>query len=178
MAETIGPADPNAPTRAKVWAGLAVIAPLLSFLATFGILSSDQANAINGALTAVVGVLTAFGFGVAAKKTSEQVKNGTFDPAPPPPPPVLVPPAMSAVEGITAVANQFNDLVTGVTSGVKHVQDVVGGLAGAIPGLSGLPGLQGLDPNSLAAQAAQLAYERGGANQAAARPASGTETAT
>lgn len=137
--QTAGPEDPKATTRAKVWAGLAVVGPLLSALATFGIMSNDQANAINGAVTAALGLMTAFGFGFAAKKTSEQVNNGTFDAAP-------QLPAYSALEQLAILRDQsaaeFDRAVSNAQSGAEAITTAATSVIGALP----IPG---------AAQAAQ-----------------------
>lgn len=137
--QTAGPEDPKATTRAKVWAGLAVVGPLLSALATFGIMSNDQANAINGAVTAALGLMTAFGFGFAAKKTSEQVNNGTFDAAP-------ELPAVSALEQMKILRDQatyeVEQAVANVQNGADMIAAATTGVLGALP----IPG---------AAQAAQ-----------------------
>ena len=86
---TLGPADPNAGTRGKIYSVLTLITPLLGFLATFGILNADQANSINGFIAAATGLLGTFGllgFGMAAKSTKKQLDNGTFEAAPEPAP--------------------------------------------------------------------------------------------
>jgi hypothetical protein len=124
---TAGPADPNAGTRAKLYASLAVLTPVLSALATFGILSNDQAGAINGFITAAMGLLGAFGFGLAASKTNKQVNNGTFDAAP-------ANPVSDAFDAL----NQIKDHVDAT---VFHAQDQVGQAVQAITGaVSMLPG--------------------------------------
>ncbi|TDO18113.1 hypothetical protein EV580_1295 [Mycobacterium sp. BK086] len=138
--QTAGPVDPNAPTRTKTYAVLAVIFPLIGALATFGVLSADQANAITGFGTAAMGLAGAFGFGFVANKTNKQVKNGTFDAPPPPPPAPELPPAMSAVQSVQAVSNAFTDFSQSVAQGVQLVQ----GVAAAVPGLSAVVAPGGL----------------------------------
>lgn len=131
---TAGPADPNAPGRAKLYAGLAALTPVLSFLATFGIVTSEQVNAISAALTAGIGLLGAFGFGFAATKTSAQVKNGTFDSAP-------VLPAVPALEQLAILRDQaaaeVERAVTTVQSGVDTMTTAAQAAAqvlGQVPG--------------------------------------------
>lgn len=135
---TAGPADPNASMRAKVWASFAVLTPLLAALATFGILSDEQANALNGAVTAAVGLLSAFGFGFVAKKTNEQVKNGTFDPAP-------TLPAYTALEQMAILRDQaaaeVDRAVSTVQAGAEAMTSatqVAASVLGAVP----IPGAQ------------------------------------
>lgn len=124
---TVGPADPNAGTRAKLYSGLALIVPALSFLATFGILSSDQVNALNGAITGIIGVLGAFGFGLAARKTNQQVHNGTFEEAPPNP--------------VGTAFDQLDTIKQAVDQTIDHAQTRVGEAVAAIQGAAAiLPG--------------------------------------
>lgn len=128
---TAGPADPNGGLRAKFYAGLAVVVPLLSFLATLGVLTSDQASAITAALTSVTGLLGTFGFGLAAVKTNKQSKNGTFDPAPPPAP------VISTAEQI---ANAIPAVVQGLAdkqAEVDLIKNVAAGALGNLPGIGG-----------------------------------------
>ena len=131
--QTVGPADPNAPARAKVWAGLAVLTPLIAALATFGILSDDQASAVNGALTAVIGLLSAFGFGFVAKKTNEQVNNGTFDEAPPDP-------VGNVFEQLDILKTQVDRTVSDATSQVTNAAAMIQSAMSVIPGAAVLSG--------------------------------------
>lgn len=131
---TAGPADPNAGTRAKLYSGLALITPLLSFLASFGVFTGDQANALVGFTTAAVGVLSAFGFGLAATKTNKQVANGTFEA---PPPPVVVSPVDNALEQLTTLQSAVNEQVdkaqTRVADGLQLIQAAASLLPGGAP---------------------------------------------
>ena len=144
---TSGPADPGAGTRAKLYSGLAVLTPLLSALATFGVISSDQSNALVGFVTAGVGLLSAFGFGLAATKTNHQLKDGTFDPAPPP---VLVAPVDNALEQLTTLQSAVNDQVdkaqARVADGITFIQAAASMIPGGAPGRPGdlLAGLSDL----------------------------------
>ncbi|APD19267.1 holin [Mycobacterium phage Taptic] len=79
---TAGPADPNASGRAKAYAVLSGLLGLVPVLSVFGVITGDQGTAIGNAVQAFLGLIGAFGLGIAAKKTSTQVKEGTFDPAP------------------------------------------------------------------------------------------------
>lgn len=124
---TAGPADPNASTRAKLYAGLAVITPLLGFLATFNIVTTEQGNAITGFITAAMGLLGVFGFGLAASKTNKQTKDGTFDQAP-------ASPVLDAFQAINAIKDHVDatvaDTQTKVAEGVAAIQ----GAASLLPG--------------------------------------------
>lgn len=131
-APTAGPADPNAGVRAKLYSGLALITPLLSFLATFNIFTSVQVNAVTGALTAVMGVLSAFGFGLAATKTHTQVKNGTFEPAPPPPP---VDAKTTALDSLTHLKNEVNSAVEEAQARALDGITAIQVAAASIPGV-------------------------------------------
>lgn len=121
---TVGPEDVKASGRAKMYAALTVLTPLLSALATFGVLSSDQSNALVAALTAVTGLLTAFGFGVAAKNTTKQVNNGTFNP----------PPAVDAFDALSKLQQQVDATVEHAKTQVQDVTTVIQGAAAMIPG--------------------------------------------
>lgn len=121
---TVGPADPKAAGRAKVWASLAVITPLLAALATFGILSDDQANALNGAITAGIGLMTAFGFGFAAKKTNEQVHNGTFQ----------APPATNVFDQLGEIKTQVDATVDYAQTQAQQAVTAIQGATAMIPG--------------------------------------------
>lgn len=131
--QTVGPADPNASGRVKTYTVFSALLALIPVLTVFKVITQDQGVAIGNASQALIGLAGAFGFAFVAKKTSNQVKNGTFDPPPPP----EVTPAMTAVESIAAVANQFQDLTKVVADGVQHVQDVAGNLATVL-----LPGVK------------------------------------
>lgn len=124
---TAGPADPNAGARAKLYAGLAVITPLLGFLATFNIVTTEQGNAISAFITAAMGLLGVFGFGLAASKTNKQSKDGTFDAAP-------VNPAGDVFDALGKIKQQVDDTVTHATSQVAQATAAIQGAASMIPG--------------------------------------------
>ncbi|UXE04422.1 holin [Mycobacterium phage Funsized] len=124
---TAGPVDPNAGLRAKLYSGLALLTPLLSFAASFGIFSSDQANALTGVATAVVGALSAFGFGLAATKTNKQVANGTFDAAP-------TSPVLDAFQSINAVKDHVDATVADAQAKVTQGVDAIKSAAALLPG--------------------------------------------
>lgn len=124
--ETAGPVDPNAGARAKVYGGVALVFGLVTAAQAFHFVSADQAASIKDFIDSGLGLAGAFGFGFVAYKTNGQVKNGTFDAAPPPPP------AMSAVEQVKAVQEQFTDFTKTVADGVQLIQ----GVAAGVPGLS------------------------------------------
>lgn len=153
---TAGPADPKAGLRAKIYAVLAGLLGLLGVAQTFGVLDAPQSASIAQIITAVIALLGGGGLAVATAKTTTQVKNGTFDPAPEPNlEPITVSPAIAAVDGLAAVATGFNDLITTVTDGVQTVQNTVGNLASVLPNLPNVVSV--LTPGSLAAQAVQAA---------------------
>lgn len=157
--------DPNVGARSKLYAGLGLALPLISFLASFNIFTTEQGNALAGFLTAGAGLATAFGFGLAATKSNNQAKNAIDLDALPAP---IVTPAVAAVDAIATVASQYNDLINTVTSGVQQVHDTVGNLAAVLPGLPGV--FSGLAPGSLAYQAVQAAGDAQLAAQALGTP--------
>jgi hypothetical protein len=121
---TIGPADPNAPARGKFYAALTVLFPLIGALATFGIMSTEQASAITAFATATLGLAGAFGFGVAAKNTNKQVNNGTFNP----------PPETNAFEALNQLKTQVDATVEHAKTQVSDATAVIQGAAAMIPG--------------------------------------------
>lgn len=125
--QTIGPADPNAGMRAKLYTGLALVTPLLSFLATFGIFTGDQVNAISGFLTATLGLLGTFGFGLAATKTNKQVHDGTFQQAPPDP-------VGNVFEQLDILKGQVDRTVADATSQVANAAAMIQSAVSNIPG--------------------------------------------
>lgn len=129
--QTAGPVDPNAGLRGKLYAGLAMITPLLSFLATFHTITTDQANSLSAAITAVMGALGAFGFGLAAVKTNKQVKDGTFDPAP-------VNNVLNAFEQINAIKTHVDQTVADTVSAVQGASQTIQQATSLIP--VGIPG--------------------------------------
>ena len=70
----------------------------------------------------------------AVRVGKQSVPGGPLDPNAPPPSQ-----AISAVEGIVAVGQQFQDLISGVSHGINQVQNMATGLA-AVTGLN-IPGL-------------------------------------
>ena len=124
---TAGPADPNGGLRAKFYAGLAVVVPLLSFLATLGVLTSDQASAITAALTSVTGLLGTFGFGLAAVKTNKQSKDGTFD----------APPVISTAEQIANAIPALAQEAANKQAEVDLIKHVATSVLGNLPGIGG-----------------------------------------
>ncbi len=147
MTQTIGPADAKAGTRAKIYSGLAVLTPLLSALATFGVITTEQGGALVGLATAATGVLSAFGFGLAATKTNQQVKDGTFDTAPPP---VVVSPIDQPLETLGQLQRAVNESVDAaqsrVVDGINFIQAAASMIPGGAPANPGglLPGLSDL----------------------------------
>lgn len=134
--QTVGPTDPNAGFRAKAYTVVSSLLGLVTLAQTFHLVTDAQAAGINGVASAGIGLVGAVTTAIAAFNTKKQVNNGTFDQAPPPPP------AITAVQGIQAVANQFNDLTKQVVAGINHVSDTAAGLQNLVgAGLSQvLPG--------------------------------------
>lgn len=149
--QTLGPSDPNAPAAAKLYTVVSGILGLVGIASTFGLLTTEQSASLGAVGTAATTLVGAVVTAIASFRTNKQLRNGTFTPAPVQEAPH---PAITAVEGIKAVADQYNDLVGAVTAGVQRVQDVAGGLAAAVPGLGALL------PGSLAAQVAQQAAQQ------------------
>jgi hypothetical protein len=128
--QTAGPVDTNAPTRGKFYAALTVLFPLIGALATFGLLSTDQASSITTFATAAMGLAGAFGFGVAAKNTNKQVKNGTFDAAPIDP----NAPVLNVFEQLQAIQDGVNKTVATTVQQVGEAQSVIKSATALIPG--------------------------------------------
>lgn len=143
--ETIGPADPKAGTRELIYkagtaiTGLAGVAVLL-----FGLNKGVEV----GIDQIVSGVLLIFGAGpqaLAASKTAEQRRNGTFEAAP-------TAPALNAVESIKVVADAYTELTGAVAAGA----DLVRGAMNVLPGVGAIAG----GANSLAQQVLDLTRQR------------------
>lgn len=136
---TAGPVDTGAAGRAKLYAGLALVTPLLSFLATFGIFTADQVNSVNGFLTAALGLLGTFGFGLAATKTNKQVHDGTFD--------QVANPVTDAFQAIAVIRQQaddtLNSAVTQAAQATQAIQNATAMLPGAAAVSAVLPGAVG-----------------------------------
>jgi hypothetical protein len=124
---TAGPADPNAGVRGKIYAGLAVLTPLMSFLAAFGVLTGEQVNGINTFLSSAVGLAGLFGFGFAAKKVSDQKKNGTFEAAP-------NLPVLNTFEQLNAIKVAVDDTVTTTQQQVAAATAAIQNATAALPG--------------------------------------------
>lgn len=129
--QTVGPVDPNAPAVAKVYTVVSSLLGLVTLASTFHLISTEQATAVSNVGTSIVGLVGAGIAALAAFRTHKQVNNGTFD-APPPPPPL--PPAITAVQSISAVADQFQDLTRRVAAGISHVSDTAAGLQNILGG--------------------------------------------
>lgn len=130
---TAGPADPNAPIRAKVYAGISAALGIVGFLATFKVLTADQALSIKDFAESGMNLAGSFGLGFAAVKTTKQTKNGTFD-APPPPAPVIstaqqIADAIPTVLQAAADKQAEVDLIKSVAANTFGQLPVVGGLA-------------------------------------------------
>lgn len=125
--QTVGPADHNAATRSKGYAVLAVAFPLVGALATFGVLSADQANAITGFATAALGLAGAFGFGFVANKTNTQAHNGTFEDAPPDP-------VGNVFEQLGILKGQVDRTVADATNQVSSAAAMIQSAVSTIPG--------------------------------------------
>lgn len=127
---TVGPADPNAGLRAKVYAGISALLGIVGLLATFKIVSADQAVSIKDFAESAMNLAGSFGLGFAAIKTNRQVHNGTFEAAPTPP----STPVLDAFQAVDAIKTHVDDVVdqaqAKVTEGVAAIQ----GAAALLPG--------------------------------------------
>lgn len=127
---TLGPADPKAPLAAKAYTVVSSILSLVTLAATFNLVTTDQAGAINGVAAAGVGLVGAVTTAIAAFRTRKQISNGTFDAAPPPPStPVLD--AFQAVDAIKTHVDQTVDQAQAkVAEGVAAMQNAAALLPG------------------------------------------------
>lgn len=131
--QTVGPADPNAPTRAKSYAVLSALLGVIPVLTVFHILTTDQGAAIGTFTQAAIGLAGSFGFAFVANKTAKQVKNGTFDPAPPP----LVVTQSPITDAFQNVSDLKTHLDSAVADSVTKVTDAIGVIQGAAAILPG-----------------------------------------
>jgi len=159
MAETQGPADQKAGARAKSYAVLSGLLGLIPVLTVFKIITTDQGVAIGQFVQSGIGLAGAFGLAFASAKVSQQKANGTFDPAP------QAPPALTAVDSIKAIGDQFTDLTSTVAAGL----DLVGRTAAAVPGLGPLVGTGAALGGSLVDQVMAAVSHRDAAVAAATR---------
>jgi hypothetical protein len=82
----------------------------------------------------IQGLLTIFGaspLAVAAGKTNQQVKNGTFDAPPPMAEIVQYDPARNVIDNVKAVQDQFAEFTESIQDGLTKVQGVAG-MVGAL----------------------------------------------
>lgn len=120
----------------SLYIGGSLVTGVLSLGMIWGGIDTDTAVNLGQVVTGIVTLLGGTAVSsMAAARTSKQRKDGVFDDAP-------VVHADNAVEGIAAVAQQFNAMVATVTDGVQKVQDAAGGLAGVLthaPGVTSTP---------------------------------------
>lgn len=125
--ETQGPADENAGFRAKAYAIATTLIALLGLGVTlFGLSKGVQ----QGGEQIIQGVLTLIGAlpsGVAARNTSKQVKNGTFDKAP-------TTPVLDAFQSINAIKTHVDQTVAEAESQVGRAVDAIQGAVAMLPG--------------------------------------------
>jgi hypothetical protein len=126
---TLGPADPKAPSRAKRYAVVAALLGLLPALVAFNVLTQEQATSLLEAYGAGVGLLGAFGLGFASLKTRKQVENGTFTEVDIPPDPVG-----SVFEQLAILKGEVDRTVSDATGKVVDAAAVIQGVVSAIPG--------------------------------------------
>ena len=131
--QTLGPADPNAPLFAKIYATLTSLLGLIGFAQTFHLITTDQAASLHNVGTIVVSLVGALGTAIATFRTKKQLGNGTFDKAPEPAPPA---PHVTAVDAVKAVQDQFTEFTNTIAGGLAQVQSVS-------------PAALGLDPAAL-----------------------------
>lgn len=130
---TAGPADVNADARSKGYAVLSGLLGLIPALTVFGVLSGEQGTAIGTFVQAGIGLAGAFGFAFAAKKTSGQVKDGTFDPAP-------QLPAVSALEQLAILRDQASHEVDKNVAAAQAGADAIQATATAVAKSLGVAG--------------------------------------
>lgn len=128
-APTAGPADPNAPTRVKSYAVLAALLGLIPALTAFKVITTDQGAAIGQFVQSGIGLAGAFGFAFVATKTSKQIKNGTFEPAP-------NVPALTVFEQLAAIKSEVDDTIQVVQTQVGGAASMIRDAAAVIPGAS------------------------------------------
>lgn len=123
---TIGPADPQAPLRAKIYAGLSAVVGLVSLAVTLGFVTSDQGAHLTQIAQGIVGLLGAGGLAVASSKTSKQVSNGSFDPAP-------ESPVQNAFEQLGTIKRAVDDVVDDAQARVAQGVAAIQGATAMIP---------------------------------------------
>lgn len=130
---TAGPVDPNAPVVQKVYAAVSSLLVILGAASTFGLITADQAGALNNVGTALTALVGAAVTALAAFRTKKQLKNGTFDPAPAPVV-VTASPELSTVDKITQAVQEVQALDSQVKDGIGKLTEITGGLVN-IPGV-------------------------------------------
>ncbi len=129
---TAGPADANAGARAKAYTVLSGLLGLIPVLTVFKVISTDQGVAIGNFSEAAIGLAGAFGFAFVAKKTGNQVKDGTFDPAP-------QLPAVSALEQLAILRDQAAFEVDKNVAAAQAGADAIQATATAVAKSLGVP---------------------------------------
>lgn len=124
---TAGPADPNAGTRAKVYAGISAALGVVGFLATFKVLTADQALSIKDFAESGMNLAGSFGLGFAAVKTNKQTKNGTFD----------APPVISTAEQIANAIPTVLQAAADKQAEVDLIKNVAATTFGQLPVIGG-----------------------------------------
>lgn len=129
---TAGPADPNAGTRAKLYAALSGLLGLVPVLTAFNVLSGEQGAAIGTFVQAGIGLAGSFGLAFAARKTNKQAKDGTFDPAP-------QLPAVGALEQLVILRDQAAAEVERGVATAQAGADAIQATATAVAKAVGVP---------------------------------------
>lgn len=118
----------NAKTREFIYYGGALLTAAVGIAVTAGALSADQGANIGQALTGLLALLGAGAPALAARKTGEQRKDGTFEQLPSP--------VDQIINSVPAVV----DAATGALDDLARVRDAAEQLGGIVRGLPGIGG--------------------------------------
>jgi hypothetical protein len=129
---TAGPADPNAGGRVKGYAVLSGLLGLIPVLTVFHVVTTDQGTAIGTFVQAALGLAGSFGFAFVAKKTSNQVKDGTFEAAP-------QLPAVGALEQLVILRDQAAHEVDKNVAAAQAGADAIQAMGTAVANSLGVP---------------------------------------
>lgn len=108
-----------------------VVTGIVGIAVLFGAVDQGTADNLGQALLGLLGLLGAGAPALAAKRVSEQRKDGTFDPAP-------ANPVLDAFESINAIKNRVDEAVNQSTAKVNEGIAIIQGASAMIPGVGGL----------------------------------------